>query len=52
MPISSRIIEEKERSSLLAAALGREKKKVLDTERRVAGQKGAGSRCLNIILYV
>jgi hypothetical protein len=32
----------------LEEALSREQKKVLDTERRVAGQKGAGTRCLYI----
>jgi hypothetical protein len=52
LALQNELNEEKERSSLLAAALSREKKKALDTERRVAGQKGAGTRCLNTILYI
>jgi hypothetical protein len=51
LALQNELIEEKEKSTMLAAALSREKKKVLDTERRVAGQKGAGTRCLNLILY-
>jgi hypothetical protein len=51
LALQNELNEEKEKCRLLAAALSREKKKVLDTERRVAGQKGAGTRCLNLILY-
>jgi hypothetical protein len=50
--LQDELIEEKENNAMLAAALSREQKKVLDTERRVAGQKGAGTRCLYIFFLM
>ena len=47
--LQSELTEEKERSILLSAALYKERK---NTDRRVAGQRGAGTRYSNIILYV